>query len=117
MSINYMLPNEDPIAMEQALKSTNLTFAIPGEDHTLGNALRAMLSSKIECEFAGYSIPHPTQRDLNFRLQVLGNKPAVKLMAEAIDDLIGLGKHVAAAYDAAIEQYKANTSDDKMADA
>eukprot|EP01055_Gregarina_sp_Pseudo9_P003807 Gregarina_sp_Pseudo_9__3806@NODE_3958_length_517_cov_4_060669_g3632_i0_p1_GENE_NODE_3958_length_517_cov_4_060669_g3632_i0NODE_3958_length_517_cov_4_060669_g3632_i0_p1_ORF_typecomplete_len124_score15_56RNA_pol_L_2/PF13656_6/1_7e24_NODE_3958_length_517_cov_4_060669_g3632_i062433 len=94
MSINYMLPNEDPAAMEEALKATCLTFAIPGEDHTMGNTLRCMLSSKIECEFAGYSIPHPTQREMNFRLQVIGGKTAVELMIEALDDLIAMAKHV-----------------------
>eukprot|EP01054_Gregarina_sp_Poly1_P003432 Gregarina_sp_Poly_1__3431@NODE_199_length_11565_cov_209_900244_g178_i0_p11_GENE_NODE_199_length_11565_cov_209_900244_g178_i0NODE_199_length_11565_cov_209_900244_g178_i0_p11_ORF_typecomplete_len109_score9_54RNA_pol_L_2/PF13656_6/2_2e24_NODE_199_length_11565_cov_209_900244_g178_i010011327 len=105
MSIGYLLPNEDPAAMEEALKATCLTFAIPGEDHTIGNALRCMLNSKTECEFSGYSIPHPTQRDMNFRLQVVEGTTAVELMIEGLNDLIALSHHVAQTFEAAIQEH------------
>lgn len=87
MSINFLQDTADPTLKEKALESSCLTLSITGEDHTLGNALRSILSSKLDVEFAGYSIPHPTMKELNFRLQVLNNGKAITAFAAALDDL------------------------------
>ncbi|CAG8763248.1 10770_t:CDS:2, partial [Racocetra fulgida] len=49
---------------------TSLTFSINGEDHTLGNALRYVITlNSPEVEYCGYSIPHPSEDKLNIRIQ------------------------------------------------
>ena len=42
------------------------------EDHTLGNFLRYVMNGHPECEFAAYSIVHPSENLMNFRVQTTG---------------------------------------------
>lgn len=72
---------------------TSMTFAMTGEDHTLGNALRSILAGRMDVEFVGYSIPHPTQNEMNLRLQT-HDRPAVEVLGEGLDDLIGVCEHL-----------------------
>lgn len=70
-----------------------VTFALYGEDHTLGNALRFQLSqySENEVEFCGYSMPHPSEAKVHLRVQVAEGAPksvtAVGLLKRALLDL------------------------------
>jgi DNA-directed RNA polymerase I and III subunit RPAC2 len=45
------------------------TVIISGEDHTLGNSLRYILSKQISTDFVGYTIPHPSEHKIQLRLQ------------------------------------------------
>jgi len=45
------------------------TFAIGDEDHTLGNSLRHILMNNAKVEFAGYSVPHPSEPVVHIRVQ------------------------------------------------
>lgn len=49
------------------------TYIFNNEDHTLGNALRVLLSSDENVEFVGYSIPHPSETKMNLRVQTTGD--------------------------------------------
>uniref|UniRef100_W5NCS9 DNA-directed RNA polymerases I and III subunit RPAC2 n=1 Tax=Lepisosteus oculatus TaxID=7918 RepID=W5NCS9_LEPOC len=49
-----------------------VTFVLHDEDHTLGNALRYMVMKNPEVEFCGYSITHPSESKINFRIQTRG---------------------------------------------
>ncbi|KAG8144480.1 putative DNA-directed RNA polymerases I and III subunit RPAC2-like protein [Naja naja] len=51
---------------------TCITFVLNNEDHTLGNSLRYMIMKNPEVEFCGYSITHPSERKINFRIQTRG---------------------------------------------
>ncbi|KAI5104934.1 DNA-directed RNA polymerases I and III subunit RPAC2 [Silurus meridionalis] len=46
-----------------------VTFVLHEEDHTLGNSLRYMVMKNTEVEFCGYSITHPSESKINFRIQ------------------------------------------------
>ncbi|CDU85129.1 hypothetical protein YYC_03001 [Plasmodium yoelii 17X] len=78
--------------MEENLYSQNLktithaTFCFENEDHTLGNCLRCILLQKEGIEFAGYTVPHPTQAEINLRIQTTG-KPAINILKDSLDDL------------------------------
>lgn len=74
-----------------------VTFALTGEDYTLGNVLRALLAGNIDVEFAGCSIPHPTQPEMNLRVQTHG-VPAVQVLEKSLDDLIAVCDHLTTAY-------------------
>ncbi|CCF73738.1 DNA-directed RNA polymerase III subunit C19 [Babesia microti strain RI] len=66
--------------------SPNLTFCIENEDHTLGNVVRTILSKKKDVSFAGYTMPHPMQYQVNIRVQTTG-KPAIQAMVESLDEM------------------------------
>lgn len=66
--------------------SPNITFNIENEDHTIGNTMRALLVERKDVVFAGYSVPHPMQPEVNIRIQTTG-APAVKVFFEALDGL------------------------------
>ena len=49
---------------------TACTFAIRNEDHTLGNVLRhTLIENEQNVEFAGYSVPHPSEPVVQIRVQ------------------------------------------------
>lgn len=66
---------------------TSASFQIIDEDHTLGNALRYIIMKNPEVEFVGYSIPHPSENKLNFRIQTYGNITAVEAFHMGLDNL------------------------------
>ncbi|KAI5966833.1 RPC19 [Candida pseudojiufengensis] len=66
---------------------TAASFQILEEDHTLGNALRYMIMKNPEVEFCGYSIPHPSEKKLNIRIQTYGNITAVEAFHQGLDNL------------------------------
>eukprot|EP01053_Blabericola_migrator_P004335 Blabericola_migrator_1__4334@NODE_2331_length_2924_cov_61_627231_g241_i1_p3_GENE_NODE_2331_length_2924_cov_61_627231_g241_i1NODE_2331_length_2924_cov_61_627231_g241_i1_p3_ORF_typecomplete_len106_score14_41RNA_pol_L_2/PF13656_6/7_6e27RNA_pol_L/PF01193_24/3RNA_pol_L/PF01193_24/13_NODE_2331_length_2924_cov_61_627231_g241_i114421759 len=96
---------EDEKIVDQAFNSKSVTLTVQNEDHTLGNALRSMLSSNPEVEFAGYSIPHPTETHFNLRIQSV-NRPAMELFTEALDNLIGMSSVILQKLESAIENVK-----------
>ena len=51
---------------------TCASYNFKGEDHTLGNLLRYALVKNPDCELAGYSITHPSESEMNLRLQTTG---------------------------------------------
>lgn len=53
---------------------TCATYNFKGEDHTLGNLLRYSLIKNPDVEFCGYSITHPSENEMNLRLQTTGKK-------------------------------------------
>ncbi|CCJ30651.1 unnamed protein product [Pneumocystis jirovecii] len=74
---------------------TSVTFQIIKEDHTLANALRYIVMKNPDVEFCGYSIPHPSEPTLNFRIQTFRNISAVDVFIKGLDDLVALCDHVA----------------------
>lgn len=64
------------------METTNATFVIVNEDHTLGNCIRYCLTCNPEVSFAGYSIPHPAETKLNLRIQSF-TQPATECLLQA----------------------------------
>ncbi len=82
MSIENQLANPN---------ETSATFTINEEDHTLGNSLRYVLSRNPETTFVGYSVPHPSEKLINLRLQTRGMTDMIhcRLIDRLVDWLIG----------------------------
>jgi len=74
------------------------TFIVRDEDHTLGNALRYLLMKDPDVEFAGYSIPHPSDAIMNIRVQTYRGKPAVEVLRKALGTLKDICDHVEQVY-------------------
>ncbi|KAG6014569.1 hypothetical protein E4U43_006410 [Claviceps pusilla] len=51
---------------------TAATFEFTDEGHTLGNALRYIVMKNPDVEFCAYTIPHPSEPKMNFRIQTYG---------------------------------------------
>eukprot|EP00812_Abedinium_dasypus_P010940 NODE_4528_length_665_cov_274.057377.p2 GENE.NODE_4528_length_665_cov_274.057377~~NODE_4528_length_665_cov_274.057377.p2 ORF type:complete len:114 (-),score=34.46 NODE_4528_length_665_cov_274.057377:157-498(-) len=85
-------------ATVQPLDPSNVTYQFKGEDHTLGNALRYMLMKHPNIEFAGYTVPHPSEPSMNVRVQTHSSATADETMIEALDNIINVCDHVSKTY-------------------
>ena len=76
MSVNEVKIQSAPFDIE--LRGTghpgSRTFAIGNEDHTLGNSIRHVLMNTSKVEFAGYSVPHPSEPVVHIRVQTSKSK-------------------------------------------
>ncbi|XP_026530468.1 DNA-directed RNA polymerases I and III subunit RPAC2-like [Notechis scutatus] len=86
---------------------TCITFVLNNEDHTLGNSLRYMIMKNPEVEFCGYSITHPSESKINFRIQTRGGLPAIDAFQKGLEDLMGVCQHILNTFEASVEEYKA----------
>ncbi|SPP85519.1 probable DNA-directed RNA polymerases I and III subunit RPAC2 [Drosophila guanche] len=68
------------------------TFVFLNEGHTLGNALKTIIARYPEVDFCGYTIPHPTEQKLHFRIQSRRDR-AVDLLKRGLEDLEALCDH------------------------
>lgn len=100
-----MASNNDRGASLPSGANTSMTFAMAGEDHTLGNALRSLLAGRMDVEFVGYSIPHPTQNEMNLRLQTFG-RPAGDILNEGLEDLIGVCGHLKKVWRKSVKEFQ-----------
>jgi DNA-directed RNA polymerases I and III subunit RPAC2 len=57
---------------------TSRTFCLGDEDHTIGNALRHILIQNSSVQFAGYSVPHPSEPIVHIRVQTVPTKQTQK---------------------------------------
>lgn len=84
---------------------TAVTFVINKEDHTLGNSLRYMIIKNPDTQFCGYSIPHPSEEKINFRIQTEG-KPAKDIFKKGLKDLNAVCEHVLRTFESSINEHK-----------
>uniref|UniRef100_A0A8D0GNH8 DNA-directed RNA polymerases I and III subunit RPAC2 n=1 Tax=Sphenodon punctatus TaxID=8508 RepID=A0A8D0GNH8_SPHPU len=84
-----------------------VTFVLHDEDHTLGNSLRYMIMKDPDVEFCGYSITHPSESKINFRIQTRGGFPAIEPFQRGLEELVSVCQHVLSKFEASVEEYKA----------
>ncbi|KAJ3087122.1 RNA polymerase subunit AC19 [Quaeritorhiza haematococci] len=82
------------------------TFIIKDEDHTLGNALRYIIMKNPAVMFCGYSIPHPSECQINLRIQTDGQMTAVDALHKGLNDLQDLCNHVKTSFKKAVQAGK-----------
>ncbi|XP_063343914.1 DNA-directed RNA polymerases I and III subunit RPAC2 isoform X1 [Pelmatolapia mariae] len=71
-----------------------VTFVLHDEDHTLGNSLRYMIMKNADVEFCGYTITHPSESKINFRIQTRGGIPAAEPLRRGLNELSDVCQHV-----------------------
>ncbi|KAL7636632.1 UNVERIFIED_CONTAM: hypothetical protein RMT77_013409 [Armadillidium vulgare] len=69
------------------------TFVIYNEGHTLGNPLKHIIVQYPEVQFCGYTIPHPMEQKIHFRIQCTG-KPAAEILRQGLKDLKKLNEEI-----------------------
>ena len=85
------------------------TFAIGNEDHTIGNTLRHVLMQNAKVEFAGYSVPHPSEPVVHIRVQTAKTEnriTAKEALRESCDTLYDQCAHVLEKLEEAIPKVK-----------
>ncbi|KAI2507926.1 RNA polymerase Rpb3/Rpb11 dimerization domain [Fragilaria crotonensis] len=92
MSVNEVRNPVAKFQLEVRGEGGASTFCIGDEDHTLANALRHILMNDASnVEFAGYSVPHPSEPVVQIRVQTIpkpqGRKLAVRSLQEACNTL------------------------------
>ncbi|CAG9861784.1 unnamed protein product [Phyllotreta striolata] len=65
------------------------TFVFQDEGHTLGNALRCVISNYPDVQFCGYTVPHPAESKMHFRIQTYNGK-AIEALKKGLEDLMQL---------------------------
>ncbi|CAG7700793.1 unnamed protein product [Allacma fusca] len=61
-------------------------FVFKNEDHTLGNALRFVISRYPEVTFCAYTIPHPAENEMVLQIQTTGIN-AEDVLVRGLQDL------------------------------
>jgi len=84
-----------------------LTVTFTGEDHTLGNALRHVLSKHPSTDFVGYSVPHPNEPIMNMRLQTT-DQASVGVFRNGTEQLDGCCAAVLEKFNGSVVKFKAS---------
>ncbi|XP_014089017.1 DNA-directed RNA polymerases I and III subunit RPAC2 [Bactrocera oleae] len=80
------------------------TFVFQNEGHTLGNALKTIISRYPDVDFCGYTIPHPTESKMHFRIQSNQNR-AIDILKRGLDDLESLCDHTISTFESEVKTY------------
>lgn len=80
------------------------TFVFMNESHTLGNALKTIIARYPEVDFCGYTIPHPTEQKLHFRIQSHRER-AIDLLKRGLEDLEALCDHTMETFEKEINSF------------
>ncbi|XP_017775527.1 PREDICTED: probable DNA-directed RNA polymerases I and III subunit RPAC2 [Nicrophorus vespilloides] len=75
------------------------TFVFEQEGHTLGNALRCIISNYKDVEFCGYTVPHPSEDKMHFRIQMCKGGTAIDALKRGLKDLILVCEHTEKQFD------------------
>mmetsp|Transcript_29892 Transcript_29892/g.45302 ORF Transcript_29892/g.45302 Transcript_29892/m.45302 type:complete len:140 (+) Transcript_29892:142-561(+) len=115
MSVNEVRYSKTSMDLEIHGSGGAATFVIGNEDHTLANALRHILMNNSESvEFAGYSVPHPSDPKVNIRVQTWANgterKSAIRVLQDACTTLDSQCQHVLEKLEEMIPAVKEDTA-------
>ncbi|XP_067853064.1 DNA-directed RNA polymerases I and III subunit RPAC2 isoform X2 [Heptranchias perlo] len=88
------------VVQAEGCDDSSVTFVLHDEDHTLGNSLRP------EVEFCGYSITHPSENKINFRIQTRGGIPSVEPFRRGLNELMTVCQHVLNTFEVSMKEYK-----------
>eukprot|EP00126_Sphaerothecum_destruens_P007077 Sdes_comp19673_c0_seq2m11535 len=81
------------------------TFVMYEEDHTLGNVLRYLIMKNPQVDFCGYSIPHPSEKKINMRIQTHG-EPAIDCFRKGLKDLSLVCDHMKHEFEKELKRFQ-----------
>ncbi|KAK9818484.1 hypothetical protein WJX74_010060 [Apatococcus lobatus] len=85
-----------------------VTFSVKDEDHTLANPVRFMLNKNPHVSFTGYSITHPAEKVVNFRIQTTGEMTSVDAFRQSLNGVTDVCKHIKAQLAAECTSFQAS---------
>ncbi|PSC69823.1 DNA-directed RNA polymerase I RPAC2 [Micractinium conductrix] len=105
LDMGDLIDTEEAAALRAQQREYTLT--LPGETHTLGNALRDVMWAHPHVELAAYTQEHPSVNEIILRCQTTGAITAEQGVGEALlmtKDILG---HMAGTMDEAVEAWQA----------
>lgn len=99
--------NKIEIANDGSTDEFSKTFTFNNEDHTLANALRYLIMKNPNVVFCGYTIPHPSEIKVNFKIQTNKKQTALEVLEKGLKDLNQVCMHVMDTFNKAVEDYEA----------
>ncbi|XP_065845621.1 DNA-directed RNA polymerases I and III subunit RPAC2-like [Oscarella lobularis] len=100
----HILPTENPD------DETCMSFSFDDEDHTLGNALRYVMTKNPQTTFVGYTVPHPFERKISVRIQT-NDTPAIDVLAKGLRDLEEASQHVLDTFEKSLDRFRSMQPD------
>ncbi len=98
--------NKIEIVKEGSIDEYSRTFQLNQEDHTLSNALRYLIMKNPDVLFCGYTIPHPSEIKVNFRIQTNKNVTAEDALRKGLSDLSQVCAHVMETFKQAVKEHE-----------
>ncbi|TCD67430.1 RNA polymerase subunit AC19 [Steccherinum ochraceum] len=89
------------------------TYQIHDESHTIGNALRWMIMKNPKVEFCGYSVPHPSEPNINLRIQMYDGLSSLDALLTALSNLDDLCLAIGDSYKTSLMQDEYEKWDEK----
>ncbi|GCB75673.1 DNA-directed RNA polymerases I and III subunit RPAC2-like [Scyliorhinus torazame] len=102
------------VVQAEGCDDSSVTFVLHDEDHTLGNALQYMIMKNPDVEFCGYSITHPSESKINFRIQTRGRIPSVEPFRRGLNELMTVCQHVLNTLEVSMKAYKEQHKQEAM---
>lgn len=94
------------IASESSFDDFSKTFIINLEDHTLANALRYLVMKNPDVLFCGYTIPHPSELKVNFRIQTNKKITALEALEKGLVNLNAQCAHVIGVFEQSVSNFE-----------
>ncbi|XP_044748509.1 probable DNA-directed RNA polymerases I and III subunit RPAC2 [Coccinella septempunctata] len=85
------------------------TYVFWNEGHTLGNALKLVMANDPKINFCGYTVPHPSESKMHFRIQMNEGR-AVDALRKGLEDVVKMCDHMLTTFDNEMESYTNNSS-------
>ncbi|VVC99717.1 unnamed protein product [Leptidea sinapis] len=92
------LPGDDDSGL------TCRTYVIKDEGHTLGNALKCIINRYEDVQFCGYTVPHPAESKIHFRIQT-EETPALEILKRGLNDLKRVCEHTMDLYETKVKEF------------
>ncbi|CRK87005.1 CLUMA_CG000830, isoform A [Clunio marinus] len=99
------MPKIAELAGDNATESSR-TFVIEDEGHTIGNVLKHIIGNYPDVNFCGYTIPHPQENKMHFRIQARSNVRAVDVLKRGLQDLEECCDHTITTFEDAMTAFK-----------
>ncbi|VVC29001.1 DNA-directed RNA polymerase, RBP11-like dimerisation domain,DNA-directed RNA polymerases I and III [Cinara cedri] len=99
-----MVELEDDVQMVSS--ELDRTFIFEDEGHTLGSLLTYVLESFPETNFCAYSVRHPSENKIYFRLKVKEGNIVEEVFKRGIQELNKVLNHVKKTFNKAITNYE-----------
>ncbi|XP_063375348.1 probable DNA-directed RNA polymerases I and III subunit RPAC2 isoform X1 [Cydia amplana] len=94
----FQLPGDDDSTL------TCRTYVFADESHTLGNALKCIISRYEDVQFCGYTVPHPAEAKMHFRIQA-HETPALEILKRGLKDLEKVCDHTINLFESEVKEY------------
>ncbi|XP_013161782.1 PREDICTED: DNA-directed RNA polymerases I and III subunit RPAC2 [Papilio xuthus] len=80
------------------------TYVFQDESHTLGNALKCIINRYDDVDFCGYTVPHPAESKMHFRIQTK-ETPALEVLKRGLKDLQKVCDHTIDLFEKEVKEF------------